>query len=325
MLVGSTHCNPFSLRAMLVTVAVTEVTRLAIIDEMKLSTVWWAGRLEETDFLARLYDLTGLPSTDSRYADASGDIWQHRVNNYDWEDDWIWYDDRFDLLRGPDDKFLKFLAETVHPAVRPDQAEAQSLVEAYNRHLRHDGVELTVVTEISGRPVYAARSTLVVPLSLREVERRSPVLDSAYLTQQITRMETSIETDPELAIGTAKELVETCCRTILAADSVEAPAKWDMGRLVKETTAHLELTPSDARGSEDVQATVRTVLGSLSTVVGGIAELRNAHGTGHGKQAGRTVRLSARHARLAVGAASTVATFLFETYERRGQTRTTGD
>jgi hypothetical protein len=42
------------------------------------------------------------------------------------------------------------------------------------------------------------------------------LIDSAYLEQQIHRMETAVEDDPWLAIGTAKELVETTCKTILS-------------------------------------------------------------------------------------------------------------
>jgi hypothetical protein len=42
----------------------------------------------------------------------------------------------------------------------------------------------------------------------------SPIAN--HLAEQIRRLESSIETDPSLAIGTAKELIETCCKTILA-------------------------------------------------------------------------------------------------------------
>ena len=40
-------------------------------------------------------------------------------------------------------------------------------------------------------------------------------MNANYLKQQIQRMEQSIDSDPSLAIGTAKELIETCCKTIL--------------------------------------------------------------------------------------------------------------
>jgi hypothetical protein len=50
--------------------------------------------------------------------------------------------------------------------------------------------------------------------------------------------------------------------------------------------------------------------------VQGLAELRNLYGTGHGKE-GSTKGLAARHAKLAVGAAITLADFLFDTHENR--------
>jgi hypothetical protein len=42
-------------------------------------------------------------------------------------------------------------------------------------------------------------------------------IESDYLAGQIRRMQDSVEKDPSLAIGTAKELIETCCKTILTA------------------------------------------------------------------------------------------------------------
>jgi len=46
---------------------------------------FWSGALPETDFLARLYPLSELPSTDSRYTTAFQDIVQHRIANDDWD------------------------------------------------------------------------------------------------------------------------------------------------------------------------------------------------------------------------------------------------
>jgi hypothetical protein len=103
----------------------------------------------------------------------------------------------------------------VHPVVRPEQDQAKEIVAMYNRHLAPDGYELAEVAQISGRPVYARRERLTVPLALRQVEATIQVADTEYLSTQITRMETAIENDPELAIGTAKELVETICKSIL--------------------------------------------------------------------------------------------------------------
>jgi len=66
---------------------ISEATRRDIIDYLITNNVRWSGRLEEPEFLNRLFDLSRLPSTDyrkSQFPTAYEDIWQHRVNNFDW-------------------------------------------------------------------------------------------------------------------------------------------------------------------------------------------------------------------------------------------------
>ena len=117
---------------------ISEFTRRAIMDYLSLQ-VSWSGRLEEADFLARIYDLNNMPSYDHRFENAHGDIWQHRTNNNDWPDEWVFTDKRFNLLWGPDDDFLRFLCETVHPVVRSDEEKALIMASTFNIHLRKDG------------------------------------------------------------------------------------------------------------------------------------------------------------------------------------------
>lgn len=135
-------------------ISISEVTRRAIFDEITLGKLEWAGRLTESEFLARLYDLVSLPSNDRRVSNAAGDIRQHRENWTDWEDDWVFYDPRFNLLHAPDADFLRFLCETVHPIVRTDTDQARSLVAQYNAQLRKDGWELGEAGDISGHPLF---------------------------------------------------------------------------------------------------------------------------------------------------------------------------
>jgi hypothetical protein len=296
---------------------ISDLTRRDIVDAMSAEKTNWSGRLEETEFLSRLYDLTAMPSTDSRFKDAEGDIWQHRVNNDDWDHDWIFHDERFGLKKGDDETFLRFLCEVLHPVVQSDRTEVQKLVQLFNEYLRHDGFQLVERTHLSGRPVYVGRHIGVAATpGVVAAKETLAGMDPGYLSQQITRMEAAVTNDPSLAIGTAKELVETCCKTILTERGIQYSKGADLPELVKLTSKELELTPDDIPDKAKAAATIKRLLSNLATITQGVAELRNQYGTGHGKTA-RSKGLSARHAKLAVGAASTLAVFLTETHSER--------
>lgn len=150
--------------------------------------------------------------------------------------------------------------------------------------------------------------------SLDPLKEHAKVLDATHLAEQIRRLEASIETDPSLAIGTAKELIETYCKTILAERGKPVAGTPDVSTLTKETLKELKLVPegvSDASRGADV---IKRLLSNLGTIGNGLAELRGLYGTGHGKH-GSTTGLGVRHAKLAVGAAATLVVFLFETHK----------
>jgi len=137
---------------------ITEVTRRDFAGFFTAKNICWYGCLEETEFRARLYDLEDIPSTDSRFDDAAGDIQQHRINNNDWDDDWIFFDERFKLCYGDDDNFfLRFLCETLHPVVCSNREEVLSILQDYNRLLAPDGYEIFQESRVSGRPTYGFR------------------------------------------------------------------------------------------------------------------------------------------------------------------------
>jgi hypothetical protein len=293
---------------------ISEVTRRNIFDNLSVGKINWSGRLSEVDFLGRLYDLSQMRSFDHRFGDAAGDIHQHRIMNYDWESDWIFSDPRFNLLRCEDEVFLRFLCEMIHPIVQPDEEEVKKLLKIFNENLSVDDWQLVEVTRISGKPVFAGRRGTVVPISgAKDVAAK---LDSDYISQQITRMEAAIYNDPELAIGTAKEFVETICKTILADCDEKVPADTSLPQLVKNVRGKLKLLPEGVTDESNGTKTIKVLLSNLGTVAQGLAELRSLYGSGHGKHA-KIKGLEPRHARLAVGAAITLGVFLFDTYQDR--------
>lgn len=131
------------------------------------------GRLSELDFLKRIYDLKALPSYDSRFDNAEGDIWQHTINNDDYENGWIFEDERLGLLNGEDEVLLKFLCSVFHPAVRVENGYWKEFLKAINELLREDGYELYPESKISGRDIFGWRkydpeaNALFIPFSQR--------------------------------------------------------------------------------------------------------------------------------------------------------------
>ncbi len=83
----------------------------------------YCGRFEEIPFFSRIYNLEEMPSYDSRYKNALGDISCH-MRWGDYEDDfWFLTDERFQLRHGDgDEPLLRFICEMLHPAVRNEKS-----------------------------------------------------------------------------------------------------------------------------------------------------------------------------------------------------------
>ncbi|RZK10037.1 MAG: hypothetical protein EOO46_11950 [Flavobacterium sp.] len=295
---------------------ITEITRRNIFDFIQIENFWWSGRLEETDFLSRIFDIEKMPSYDNRFENAAGDIWQHRVNNpNDWDDNWIFFDERFNLLKCDDSQFLNFLCEMIHPLVRTNSLEVNKMLQIFNDSLKADNFELVEKTRISDKPIFVGRLKIIgIESQQNRGDKIKEILNAEYVSQQINLMESSIEVAPHVSIGLAKELIETCCKSIFKELNEKCDSGWDLGKLMKETTKLLKLTPDDIPNEAKAASSIKQILGSLSSVVQGIAEVRNEYGSGHGKD-GKFIGLQPRHAKLAVGAASTLAIYLLETHQ----------
>jgi len=292
---------------------ITDVTRQQIADEMSLGKLWYHGNQTEPDFLARLFNLKSLPSRDYRYGNAYDDIYQHMVNNSDWDYDWIYSDPRINMLHCDDEIYLKFLATTIHPRVRTNADEVAKLSEIFNRHLYADGFEIAQIDEISGKPVFIGRQKAIgqAHLIAKKVEIKK-YLNTEYVNSKINMMTVAINKDTDLAIGTAKELLEITCKSILKQKGIEIDSKWTLPQLLKTTTNCLDFSPKEVEEPEKAEKGIRQILGGVSSIVQGISEIRNSYGTGHGKDSDFK-GLEIKFAKLLVGLVSEIAIFYLAT------------
>jgi hypothetical protein len=146
-----------------------------------------------------------------------------------------------------------------------------------------------------------------VPLD--DVAEASSLLAVGELESHVRRIRATIHDDPALAVGSAKELLETVLRTILG-EFGEQPVG-DIQELLKRVQRKLKLDPASADGRPGAE-TIRRTLNNLGQVVVGVAEVRNLYGTGHGRS--RAAELERAHAKLTVNAAVTLATFLIDVF-----------
>jgi hypothetical protein len=165
-----------------------------------------------------------------------------------------------------------------------------------------------------------AARLLAAQVRLDPLKEQAKLINASHLAEQIRRIEASVDADPSLAIGTAKELLETCCKTILAERGKPVEGTPDLSTLTKATFKELKLVPEGIPEAAKGAEVIKRLLSNLATICHGLAELRGLYGTGHGKH-GSAAGLGPRHAKLAVGAASTLAVFLFETHKATAVSR----
>lgn len=144
---------------------------------------------------------------------------------------------------------------------------------------------------------------------------------SEYINKQMSIMLENQSTNPTEAIGKAKELIESCCKTILEKEGVCVNSKWDVGNLVDETMKLLEITPKHIPDTAKEANAIKAILGSLKGIASQIAIIRNAYGSGHGKSASYK-GLQERHAKLAIGSSVTLVNFLWDSFERKNSVKT---
>lgn len=144
-----------------------------------------------------------------------------------------------------------------------------------------------------------------------EVEHRfkeSVELNELVIEEQIQKCREKIENgDYSGAITNARSLIEVVCVKIeTELDPVNALGnEGDLVKLFNRVRKLLNLDPS----RQDISDSLKQVLGGLSSVVNGLAAMRNKMSDAHGV----AYKPGRHHAKLAVNSAKTLSDFLFDT------------
>jgi hypothetical protein len=137
-------------------------------------------------------------------------------------------------------------------------------------------------------------------------ERDLPAID-----QEFTRALSNVDQSPREAVSAASNILESVCKVYITDRGLEMPSKQDLKPVWSVVRKDLGFDPS-AVEDKDLQV----ILTGLIAVVEGIGALRTHASSAHG--AGRKqYKLQARHARLAIHGAHTVALFILESWKHK--------
>jgi hypothetical protein len=145
-----------------------------------------------------------------------------------------------------------------------------------------------------------------VPLSLNKI---LSTCNPESVAEAWKRIQERKEHDPEGAITASRTMLESTCKFILDKRGETYADKGDLPKLYKAVASTLNLSPS--QHNEQI---FKQILTGCTSVVNGMAALRNVYGDAHGKGIKR-YSPTKRHADFAINLSGSICTFLIETYE----------
>ena len=216
--------------------------------------------------------------------------YQAYLNGVDWSD------------YGAVTRAVRVFESTIRASKRPPYGEDDKWLWELRPLLERDGYDLDDHGRITAR----------LPTTLTAGALNN-LADATAIRTALQRISNSIESDPALAIGTAKELIESTAKVVLTECHESWSDRDDITDLIRRAQQVLMLQPRKSTAGPDGSEGLRKVLGGLTSIAVGIAELRNrGFGSGHGAASAPT-GLRARHARLCVSAATVWCQTMLET------------
>lgn len=132
--------------------------------------------------------------------------------------------------------------------------------------------------------------------------------DLGGLETEFTRTLGSVDSDPPSAATAASAIIESLCKVYIEDSQLPMPSDQSIKPLWKVVQSHLGLNPGSVADQD-----LARLLGSLSGIVDAVGAFRTHAGSAHGRGRSMTA-LKPAHARLAIHAAHTLATFVLETW-----------
>ncbi|MFJ2620173.1 abortive infection family protein [Glutamicibacter sp. NPDC087344] len=137
----------------------------------------------------------------------------------------------------------------------------------------------------------------------------SALPDPQSIHDHLRRLGDSVDSDPRLAVSTAKALIESTAKCVLTAREQSYSPGAKVPALVHAAQESLGLAPKSV---SDENRALRQALQSLITLTQSVTEIRNSVGIDHGAEEVPTW-VRPRHARLVVGAAQVWCQLMLET------------
>ncbi|ROP53312.1 abortive infection family protein [Streptomyces sp. PanSC9] len=148
------------------------------------------------------------------------------------------------------------------------------------------------------------------PVLVRDL---SALSDASGITIELERIRRDLTTDPQGAIGAAKQLIEATAKTALRELNIAIDKNAALPSLISTVHKELKLDAASAPEGPDGSKAVKKILSGAVNIAVGVAELRNqGFGSGHG-MASAPSGLGVRHARLTVNAAVTWCELILDT------------
>ena len=143
----------------------------------------------------------------------------------------------------------------------------------------------------------------------RTLEQMAREKDLEGVQTEFDRILDNLEKDPPSAVTASCSLLESLFKVYIEEEALTLPSDESIKSLWNVVRKDLKFDPAVLQDEN-----LRKILSGLASITDGIAALRTHKGSAHGHgKVSYTVK--PRHARLAVHAASTLATFLLETWD----------